>query len=114
MKKLIIEVNQNKIKDPCAGKIIMITPPINQDYWLYRIQLFEDQYLLAFPKFGTIGIGFSIEDDWNTNLPFTCEAEEILNHIWHNRRYVAIKKKRTLRAIKMLQDYITLERQKTA
>lgn len=107
MNKFQLQINGKQIQDPSLGKGIMITPPISDnDYWLVRINLFEDQYLKAFFKFGTIGIGFHIEEDWNTNLPYTCEAEEIRKHIWHNRRYVAIKPKRTLRAIKMIQDYL--------
>jgi len=110
MKKLKLEINQNHVsgneENVLKNRGIMITPPINKDYWTLRIHLYEDQYIQAFQKFMTLGIGFAIEDDWNTNLPYTCDAEEILNHIWHNRRYVAIKKKRTLRAIKMIQDFI--------
>lgn len=114
MKKLKIEVNSKRVSDPSMGRSIMITPPISDDdYWLARVRLFEDQYIKAFPKFGTIGIGFSIEDDWNTNLPYIDRAEpdglraadEIRAHIWHNRRYIAIKKKRTNRAIRMLQEW---------
>lgn len=63
---------------------ILITPPISSDYWSYRVQLNERQALVGFPKFGSIGIGFAREDDWNTNLPYTCHTLEILSHIWHN------------------------------
>jgi hypothetical protein len=113
MHKLIIEVNSKKVIDQMAGESVMITPPIDEHFWLARINLFEDQYLLAFPKFSTIGIGFSVEQDWNTNLPYRDRAEpdglrdvdEIRKHIWHNRRYIAIKKNRTNRAIRMLQEW---------
>lgn len=112
MKKLKLEVNANNLpEDESEEKLkkrgILITPCINKDYWVVRVHLFEDQYVQAFPKFSTMGIGFAIEEDWNTNLPYkNCTAEQICNHIWHNRRYVAIKKKRTMRAIKMIQDFL--------
>ena len=111
MDKLKLEVNMNNVPDDEAKESlkkqgIMITPPIDKDYWVVRVKLFEDQYIQAFPKFITMGIGFAIEEDWNTNLPYTCEADEIRKHIWHNRRYVAIKKKRTIRAILMIQEFL--------
>jgi hypothetical protein len=111
MKKLKLEINARNVRDKEAEERmlasgIMITPAIDEDYWILRVKLFEDQYINAFHKFSTIGIGFAIEDDWNTNLPYTCDAEKIWNHIKHNRRYIAIKKKRTCRAIRMIQDYI--------
>lgn len=107
MKKLTVQANSKLVRDPCAGSTIMITPPIgDKDYWLFRVNLFEDQSVIAFPKFGTIGIGFAIEDAWNTNLPYSDSAESICKYIWHNRRYSAIKKKRTIRAIKMLQQAV--------
>lgn len=104
--RMKIEVNGNKVVDDCEGKVI------GEDYWIARVHLYEDQYLLAFPKFNTIGIGFAKEEDWNTNLPYTHYAEGILSHIWHNRRFVAIKKKQTLKAIKILKDYINLNKEK--
>ena len=112
VKKLKLEVNANNIPDDEAAERlkqsgILITPPINKDYWVVRVNLFEDQYVQAFPKFMTIGIGFAIEEDWNCNLPYiNSTAERICNHIWHNRRYVAIKRKRTIRAIEMIQTFL--------
>lgn len=102
MKKLKLEIRKHLVRDPCEGSHVMITPPIGSDYWLFRVQIFEDQYVTAFPKFDTIGIGFSIEDDWNCNLPYTCDAEKIRLHIWHNRRYIGVRPKRTRKAIEML------------
>jgi hypothetical protein len=110
MKRLKLEINRNNVSDESAEKLkkqgIMITPPIDKDYWIVRVKLFEDQYIQAFPKFITMGIGFSIEEDWNTNLPYTCETDEIRKHIWHNRKYIAIKKKRANRAIAMIQQFL--------
>src|SRR5260370_42544999 len=67
------------------GFSLTITPPLDEDYWLFRVKLYEDQAILGFPKFSTIGIGFAQEEDWNTNLPYRCETEQIFNHIKHNR-----------------------------
>lgn len=100
-----VEANQNcfDTTGKFAGGLIMITPAIGEDYWLFRVHLYKDQYLLAFPKFTTIGIGFAKEEDWNTNLPYTSKATEICEHIWHNRLYVHIEKSQVVEAIKMLQ-----------
>ena len=63
----------------------LFTPPIGADYWAYRVRVAEGQAVLGFGKFGTVGIGFAQEDDWNTNLPYTQDTDAIVDHIWHNR-----------------------------
>ena len=83
--------------------IAMMTPPIDGDYWYFKVKLFKDQSVIAFPKFGTMGIGFSEEDDWNTNLPYSSKTPEIADHIWHNKKYDEIKRPNLLKAIKLLQ-----------
>ena len=55
---------------PPLGGVLMVTPALSESYWAYRVKLSDKQAMLGFPKFGTIGIGFAIEEDWNTNLPF--------------------------------------------
>jgi hypothetical protein len=67
-----------------GDRVILFTPPVGEDYWTYRVGLTEGQAVIGFPKFGTIGIGFAVEEDWNTNLPYTQTAEAITDHIWHN------------------------------
>lgn len=91
-----------------TGGILMVTPPIGEDYWAYRVKLYKDQSIIGFPKFTTIGIGFAQEKDWNTNLPYTSSAEVIAAHIWHNHKYRAIKKPMVIEAIKLIQDYCYL------
>ena len=107
---LKVEVNSNEIGDTnsfkVGGAVIMVTPNIDEDYWLMRVPLSEDQAVVCFPKFGTIGIGFQHEEDWNTNLPYTCDAEEIFNHIAHNKGNDAIDNETAIKAIRMLQDEI--------
>jgi hypothetical protein len=105
---LNIEINekfvQSKDTIPLGeGATMMFTPPINEDYWLFRVKLFEDQAIVGFPKFGTIGIGFAQEEDWNTNLPYTCDAEQIYDHIKHNKQYEQIADEQCLEAIKLIQ-----------
>jgi hypothetical protein len=63
---------------------IMLAPMVNEGYWSFRVRLTDTQAIVGFPKFGTIGIGFADEEDWNTNLPYSSDAERIASHIWHN------------------------------
>jgi hypothetical protein len=82
---------------------ISVTPPLDEDYWVFRIKLHREQSLVAFPKFGTIGIGFAVEKDWNTNLPYSCDTDVIYNHIKHNKKYKAITEETCIEAIEILK-----------
>jgi len=82
---------------------ILFTPPVgDEDYWVFRVGLNEAQAVVGFPKFGTIGIGFAEEEDWNTNLPYTVSAEKILEHIWHNAG-PTVSREQALEAIEMIK-----------
>src|SRR5258707_9591791 len=85
------------------GAAIMITPPLDEDYWLFRVKLAEDQAIVGFPKFGTVGIGFAQEEDWNTNLPYTCNTQQIYDHIKHNKAHDEITDEDCLEAIRLIQ-----------
>ena len=86
--------------------VAMITPPVGQDYWLFRVRLFKDQAIIGFPKFGTIGIGFAVEDaDWNTNLPYDYCPEQIYSHIKANKKYDEITKEDCIQAIVLLTKH---------
>jgi hypothetical protein len=105
---LTLQVNSNDIKDPAifeAGNTrVMITPPVgNEDYWLFKVMVSDKQSIIGFPKFMQIGIGFQLEENWNTNLPSTSDAEKIFNHISHNKGDDAIPDERCIEAIKMIQ-----------
>ena len=91
----------------CIGNTVaMITPPLNQDYWLFRVPLFKDQAIVCFPKFVTIGIGFAIEDaNWNTNLPYCFSPEQIYNHIRVNKKYDEISKADCIQAIAKIIEH---------
>lgn len=93
------------------GMTLVITPPISEDYWTYRVQLSPKQAVVGFPKFSTIGIGFAVEEDWNTNLPYTSSAEEIYEHIKHNKGDRAITKAACLDAIRRIQEAAASDRQ---
>jgi hypothetical protein len=80
------------------------TPPIDEDYWAYRVKLSDTQAIVGFPKFGTIGIGFAVEDDWNTNLPYGCETQQIFDHIHHNKGDDAISDGDVFVAIRLVQE----------
>ena len=82
---------------------LMLTPAIDEDYWLFRVRLSDAQAIVGFPKFFTIGIGFAQEEDWNTNFPYTCETEEIFQHIAHNKGDDSISDDDCRRAIEMVR-----------
>lgn len=85
------------------GGTIEFSPVVYDEYYLFRVHLYKDQYLLAFPKFGTLGIGFALEDDWNTNLPYICDTDKIYDHIKCNKKYKEIKKRDVINAINELK-----------
>lgn len=97
-----------------GGVVVLMTPPINSDYWAYRVRVADGQAVVGFGKFGTVGIGFAEEDDWNTNLPYTGDAESIRRHIWHNRgeRIQDTPEGAALvvRAIELIQDAVKADR----
>jgi hypothetical protein len=110
MRQLILETNAQSLQGNeliSVGPVgIMITPPIDEDYWLYRVQLWKDQAIVAFPKFNTIGIGFAQEEDWNTNFPYTQDAQAVYEHIKHNKKYDEIPDWECREAIKLIQEAI--------
>jgi hypothetical protein len=112
--ELKLETKTTQDKTPTygtdKGSILMTTPPIDETYWTYRVKLFNDQAIIGFPKFFTIGIGFAQEEDWNTNLPYSCPAEQILDHIWHNHKYDQITREQALEAIRLIQAQANKDR----
>lgn len=99
---LELETRTQKDLTPQIG-MAAFTPPISESYWAYRVKLSNRQSVIGFPKFGTIGIGFAVEDeDWNTNLPYWCSVEEIFNHISHNKGSDEIPDSDCREAIRMI------------
>lgn len=103
--ELVVEIKDQENRTPVIGGA-MITPPIEPEYWKYRVKLGETQAIVAFPKFGTIGIGFAEEEDWNTNLPWSSPAQEIFDHIRHNKGDDSISDEDCVAAIKLIQAEI--------
>ena len=88
---------------------ILFTPPIDEDYWLFRVPLTDKQAIVGFPKFWTIGIGFQVEEyDWNTNLPYTSDAETIYKHIEDNKGDDTISEEACISAIQAIQKQAKL------
>lgn len=107
--KLELQINSKAINDTSRsleGTGIVITPPIDEDFWLYRVPVSEKQAIVGFPKFGTIGVGFQVEDDWNTNLPSGTTAIEIYDHIKHNKGDKRIRREKCIEAIMMIQNAV--------
>lgn len=106
--KLTLEINgkfidgdKNRIQ---RGNItFLVTPPLNEDFWQFRVMVDKEQAIVGFPKFGTIGIGFAKEDSWNTNLPWNSSTEKIWNHIKGNKYFASIPDETCIKAIKIIQ-----------
>lgn len=107
--QLILECRHQDNQTAEIGPI-MLTPPVGEDYWAYRVRVADGQAIVGFPKFSTVGIGFAVEDDWNTNLPYTCDADEIYEHIEHNRGSDTITREVCVAAIRLIQDAVVADR----
>jgi hypothetical protein len=117
---LILERHDQPDQTLSVGRAL-ITPPVNESYWSYRVRLSDRQSVIGFPKFGTVGIGFAVEEDWNTNLPYTCQTIDIVSHIWHNAFSDAepdeygdyeddITIAKVYKAVELIQDAATADR----
>lgn len=102
--KLVLETKEQPDKTVKIGSIGMVTPAIDDGYWLARVRVSKGNAVVCFPKFCTIGIGFQNETDWNTNLPFGCSAEEIYDHIRHNAGR-GVRRDTCIAAIQMLREF---------
>lgn len=109
MSKLTLEVRGEEDRTVHVGPV-SLTPSIDEDYWAYRVRLSDRQAIVGFPKFGTVGIGFAVEEDWNTNLPYGCATEEIYEHIEHNKGDEAITREDCIAAIEMIRQRVTADR----
>lgn len=87
---------------------------VDEDYRTYRVRLGDKQAIVGFPKYHTVGIGFAVEDDWNTNLPYTCDAERIYEHIECNKGDDSISDEDCIAAIRLIQDAARADREVVA
>ena len=101
--------NKTRVLDTASARLLM-SPPLGEDYWLYRVRLSDRQAIVGFPKYTTIGVGFAVEDDWNTNLPYRQPAEDIYDHIKHNKGDDGIADADCLAAIRPVQEAATADR----
>ena len=107
--KLEVQINANAVREDANfvlpnGNMILMTPAIDEKYWLLRVPVSEKQAVVCFPKFFTIGCGFQHEEDWNRNLPLSCPTEKIFGHIKHNKGDRKIKDADCRTAIDMLRE----------
>lgn len=106
--ELILEINADDADKTAIiklenGSCAMLTPPIGSGYWLFRVKVSAAQAIIGFKKFSTIGIGFAIEKDWNTNLPYHVDAQKIYAHIGHNKGNRNIRRTDCISAIEMIR-----------
>jgi hypothetical protein len=106
--ELRLEANSKTLVDlqPLAPLGAIMTPPLDEDFWLLRVPVSDKQAIVAFPKVGTIGVGFQHEEDWNTNLPSACGASRIWHHIKHNKGDSGIPDARCKAALELLLDAV--------
>lgn len=112
---LLLERRDQQNKSPMlrspGGATLMLSPSLDEDYWAYRVVLTEQQAIVGFPKFSTIGIGFAVEGDgYNTNLPYSCDADEIYDHIADNKGDDSITRERCVEAIRLVQVAVAEDR----
>ena len=104
------EENKTGMASNGRGDVVMIAPLVDDDYWAYRVRLSETQAVVGFPKYTTIGIGFAVEEDWNTNLPYSVDAHELFDHIHYNKGDDSISDEDCLKAIQMIQEAVREDR----
>lgn len=98
---LVVERRDQQDRTPQfdAGEyVVMITPPLSGDYWACRVTLSDQQAVIGFPKFSTVGIGFAVE------------AAEIASHIAENKGDDRIDDATVIRAIELIQLAIVQDR----
>lgn len=109
---LVLQTKSESDDPPIVGPggVILLTPPVSEDYWAYRVDVGGGQAIVGFPKFTTIGIGFAIEDDWNTNLPYSVPAVDIWAHIDHNKGPATATDEECIAAIELIRQAVIAER----
>jgi hypothetical protein len=101
--KLVLETKTQPDATAIIGPLAM-TPPIDDSYWRYRVQVGPGRAVVGFPKHFTIGIGFQEEgEDWNRNLPWTCPTVRIYEHIKLNKGDAEISRETCIEAIELIR-----------
>lgn len=111
--KPVLEINPDCVDKTThmfsGNNHIMISPAVDEEYWLFRVKLCKDQAVLGFPKCGMVGVGMAkeVHPNSNTNLPIHSNSspekngKHIAQHIKCNKKYKSI-------TIKMIEDAATL------
>ena len=81
--KLIIETNPRNCLDlqfhlPSRA-LLMITAPLQDDCWLFRVRLAKDIVLAAVPVFGGININLQSKKAGNSYMPYEAKGADILD-----------------------------------
>lgn len=63
MTDLQVEVQDQADGTVRVGGALMMTPPLGEGYWEYRVMLGDRQAVVGFPKFSTIGGDDAISDE---------------------------------------------------
>lgn len=103
---LVLETRHQDDKTMRDGHFVLDDDVITADYWSHRVRLSDAQAIVGFPKFDTTGIGFAHQTQHPANLPHTCRAQDIYDHIEHNKADPAISRDDCLTAIRMIQAAI--------
>lgn len=105
-KKLTVErrnqENETGVAQIDEAGVVLVAPLVDEDYWSYRVKLSDTQAIVGFPKYNTIGVGFAVEEDWNTNLPYSVGVDRLFKHIKHNKGDKTILDTDVRRAIKLI------------
>jgi len=107
MKNLTLEFNPNnvdkeKVIQLGKGAIVMCSPG-DQENYVFKVHVSEKQAIVAFSKFGSLGVAFLVEDeDGNRNLPSSSTPEKIYDWIYCNKGDDSITDETCLKAIKKI------------
>lgn len=105
---LTLEINKNSIDKTnyysSGDNCIMVCPPTDENYWVFRVNLYKDQSVLGFLKYGLIGVGMAWEENSNTNLPTNSGVNRISNHIKCNKKYKNITLSMIKKAVQLIID----------
>lgn len=74
-----------------------------EEGWAFRVKVSDKQAVIGFAKHLTIGVGFAVEEDENTNVPFVTKVLDIFDYIKINKGDDHIPDERCIQAIRMVK-----------
>ena len=107
--KLSVEKNSRNCLDiqlhlPSSA-LLLITAPLQDDCWLYRVALRKDLVLAAVPDFGGVKICLQLKAAAGFHMPYESGAAEILRTFRAHIK-TSVPNGKLLEAIEMLQDEV--------